>query len=122
MTVQEEDHYERRDATSFSKRSKVEEVGGAAAGPTDPYTAMCMYYSKLNAFRPWSPKSGGLSPLQALQAGRATDGEERGLRVEEDRTGQTNVSPHGKRKHNSEKGQFSCTLKGYVMMGSSILN
>jgi exonuclease VII small subunit len=59
---QEEDHYEKREGPSHSKRTKVEEVGSMPA-PPDPYTAMCMYYSKLSAFRPWSPKA-GFPPFQ----------------------------------------------------------
>ena len=49
---------------SISKRAKTEE-GSTGSGslptptPPDPtYAAMAMYYSKLNAFRPWSPKGG----------------------------------------------------------------
>jgi len=56
---QDEDHYEKRDGPSHSKRTKLEDVPiGNMPAPPDPYTAMCMYYSKLNSFRPWSPKAG----------------------------------------------------------------
>ena len=50
--------------SSISKRAKTDEgppVGGLPT-PPDPYAAVAMYYSKLNAFRPWSPK-GGFPPL-----------------------------------------------------------
>ena len=45
---------------SISKRAKTEEGStGSLPTPPDPtYAAMAMYYSKLNAFRPWSPKGG----------------------------------------------------------------
>jgi len=68
---QDDDHYEKRDGPSHSKRTKLDEVPiGNMPAPPDPYTAMCMYYSKLNAFRPWSPRAGvpsfqgGYPPLQ----------------------------------------------------------
>ena len=48
---------------SMSKRVKTEESPGGplSSTPPDPLT-MAMYYSKLNAFRPWSPAKGGFPP------------------------------------------------------------
>jgi len=61
---QDDDHYEKRDGPSHSKRTKLDDVPiGNMPAPPDPYTAMCMYYSKLSAFRPWSPKA-GFPPFQ----------------------------------------------------------
>eukprot|EP00092_Neocalanus_flemingeri_P026024 GFUD01028209.1.p1 GENE.GFUD01028209.1~~GFUD01028209.1.p1 ORF type:complete len:816 (+),score=121.42 GFUD01028209.1:274-2721(+) len=61
---QDGDHYEKRDGPSHSKRTKLEDAPiGNMPAPPDPYTAMCMYYSKLSAFRPWSPKA-GFPPFQ----------------------------------------------------------
>lgn len=60
---QDDDHYDKRDVPSLSKRAKTDDgLPPPAPTPPDPYAAMAMYYSKLQSFRPWSPK-GGFPPL-----------------------------------------------------------
>ena len=109
--MQDDDHYDKREVPSNSKRAKTDEspLGGLpAATPPDPYAAMALYYSKLNAFRPWSPKGGfpslpGYSLHHSLagrsslsEAGQESPGER--YRTE---------SPQGsaKRKYQYEKGE-----------------
>ena len=60
--MQDDDHYEKRDVPSNSKRAKTD--SSPLSTTPDPYAAMALYYSKLNAFRPWSPKGSfpGLPP------------------------------------------------------------
>ena len=68
--MQDDDHYDKRDVPSNSKRAKTDSspLGGLSSATTpDPYAAMAIYYSKLNAFRPWSPK-GGFPPLSGYPA------------------------------------------------------
>ena len=64
FSFQDDDHYDKRDVPSLSKRAKTDEgLPPPAPTPPDPYAAMAMYYSKLqSSFRPWSPK-GGFPPL-----------------------------------------------------------
>ena len=64
FSFQDDDHYDKRDVPSLSKRAKTEDgLPPPAPTPPDPYAAMAMYYSKLqSSFRPWSPK-GGFPPL-----------------------------------------------------------
>ena len=62
--MQDDDHYDKRDVPCLPKRAKTEDasVGHLPPNTPDPI-AMAMYYSKLNAFRPWSPSKGGFPPL-----------------------------------------------------------
>ena len=62
IIFQDDDHYDKREVPSSSKRAKTD--SSPLSTTPDPYAAMALYYSKLNAFRPWSPKGGfpGLPP------------------------------------------------------------
>ena len=83
--------------------------GGGMPAPPDPYTAMCMYYSKLSAFRPWSPKA-GFPPFQGYPLhppySRATPSEvgQEGRRVEDG-------SPSSGERYHSESPQVNNTVK-----------
>ena len=113
---QDEDHYDKRDMPSISnisKRAKTEE-GSAGSGslptPPDPtYAAMAMYYSKLNAFRPWSPK-GGFPPLPGYPLQHPFGRSDLDVRRPDDlnqasleRFRSESESPHGKKKF--DKGE-----------------
>jgi len=108
---QDDDHYDKREGPSHSKRTKVEDSpgGGGMPAPPDPYTAMCMYYSKLSAFRPWSPKA-GFPPFQGYPLhppySRATpsDPGQEGRRVEDG-------SPSSGERYHSESPQVNNTVK-----------
>ena len=117
LYLQDDDHYDKRDVPSNTKRVKTDEspLGGLpAATPPDPYAAMALYYSKLNAFRPWSPK-GGFPPLsgyslQQPYSGRGTLSEP-SQESPSDRYATESPQGGGKRKYQYDKGETKLRLE-----------